>query len=73
VLPVRYELNLRTYVMWKKVDRLCGLWAEFLAIERRCIVILVRYELNLYILNIGVSILLRVILTVNKILEDRIR
>jgi hypothetical protein len=22
VIPVRYELNL--YVMWKKVDRLCG-------------------------------------------------
>jgi hypothetical protein len=25
-------------------------WSEFLAIERRCIVFLVRYELNLYML-----------------------
>jgi hypothetical protein len=28
------------------LDRLCGLGAEFLAAERRCIVLPVRYELN---------------------------
>jgi hypothetical protein len=25
-------------------------WSEFLATERRCIVVLVRYELNLYVM-----------------------
>jgi hypothetical protein len=38
------------YVIQKKVDRLCGLGAEFLATERRCIVLPVRYELNLYVM-----------------------
>jgi hypothetical protein len=38
------------YVIWKKVDRLCGLVVGVLAAERRCIVLPVRYELNLYML-----------------------
>jgi hypothetical protein len=37
--------------MKKKVDRLCGLVVEFLATERRCIVLAVRYELNLHVMK----------------------
>jgi hypothetical protein len=36
------------YVMKKKVDCLCGLVSEFLAAERICFVIPVRYELILF-------------------------
>jgi hypothetical protein len=32
-------------------DRICGLVSEFLTLERRCIVIPVRYKLNLYMLD----------------------
>jgi hypothetical protein len=39
------------YVMQKKVDRLCGLVVRVPAAERRCIVLPVRYELNVYVLR----------------------
>jgi hypothetical protein len=44
---VSYEVRPEfIYVMWKNVDRLCGLEAA----ERRCIAFPVRYELNLYVM-----------------------
>jgi hypothetical protein len=49
VFPVRYELNL--YVMYKKVDRLCGLVVRVpgYITEKYCL-FPVRYEINLYML-----------------------
>jgi hypothetical protein len=38
-------------------DRLCGLVAQFLATERRCIVLPVRYELNLCYKKVDASLL----------------
>jgi hypothetical protein len=46
VFPVRYELNLYIYVMYKKVDRLCGLVVRVLGCttEMYCVSCEVRTE-----------------------------
>jgi hypothetical protein len=60
-LPSSYMLGLSFFRNVRKITavyfflgilsgRLCGLWSEFLATERRCNMFPVRYKLNLYVM-----------------------
>jgi hypothetical protein len=54
VFPVRYELNL--YILCRRQSTASVVeWSEFLATQRRCVVLPVRYELNLYVYNVDES------------------